>query len=404
MKYFAKSTFAAALLIAAFVTCAQAADGKTRVLLTFGGHGFEQEPFFAMFDGMKDIEYTKAPMPESADLLKPGLEKDYDVIVMYDMVGGITPEQQKAFVALLNKGIGLVSLHHNMGAHRNWDEFRKITGGKFIFEPAEIEGQQYPKSGWAHGQDMKVTVTDAELESFIAEINHIYPVLKLTLDDVCRWDAGLVPFGENAPGAKDLSYGKRSRLIDHGAEDGLEGLISLIGIRYTMGRGEAARAVDLVARKLGRNPPPIPVGSVPVHGGDLTDFEGFVAEAARRHAGLMDVDTVRALAQNHGTGLDAVAALAGERPEWAAPIPGSRVLGAEVVHAARSEMAVRLADVVLRRTDLGPGADPGDAAIRACARLMAPERGWDEATTEAEVADVRADLAAHRPRGPVAAG
>jgi len=162
MKYFAKSTFAAALLIAAFVTCAQAADGKTRVLLTFGGHGFEQEPFFAMFDGMKDIEYTKAPMPESADLLKPGLEKDYDVIVMYDMVGGITPEQQKAFVALLNKGIGLVSLHHNMGAHRNWDEFRKITGGKFIFEPAEIEGQQYPKSGWAHGQDMKVTVTDAE--------------------------------------------------------------------------------------------------------------------------------------------------------------------------------------------------------------------------------------------------
>lgn len=248
------------------------------------------------------------------------------------------------------------------------------------------------------------TVTDAELESFIAEINHIYPVLKLTLDDVCRWDAGLVPFGENAPGAKDLSYGKRSRLIDHGAEDGLEGLISLIGIRYTMGRGEAARAVDLAARKLGRNPPPIPVGSVPVHGGDLTDFEGFVAEAARRHAGLMDVDTVRALAQNHGTGLDAVAALAGERPEWAAPIPGSRVLGAEVVHAARSEMAVRLADVVLRRTDLGPGADPGDAAIRACARLMAPERGWDEATTEAEVADVRADLAAHRPRGPVAAG
>lgn len=167
MKYLVKSTLAVALLVAALATFAQAADaqvadGKLRVLLTFGGHGFQQEPFFALFDGMKDVEYTKAPMPQSADLLKPGLEKDYDVIVMYDMVGAITPEQQEAFVALLNEGIGLFSLHHNMGAHRNWDEFRKITGGKFNFAPGEIDGQQYAKSGWAHGQDIKVTVADTE--------------------------------------------------------------------------------------------------------------------------------------------------------------------------------------------------------------------------------------------------
>jgi hypothetical protein len=75
-----------------------------RVLLTFGGHGFQEEPFFAMFDALDNVEYTKAPLPEKADLLKPGLEKQYDVIVMYDMVAGFTPEQQQAFVALLNEG------------------------------------------------------------------------------------------------------------------------------------------------------------------------------------------------------------------------------------------------------------------------------------------------------------
>lgn len=247
------------------------------------------------------------------------------------------------------------------------------------------------------------TVTDAELEAFTAEINGIYPALKLTLDDVCLWNAGLVPFGENAPDARHLSYGKRSRLIDH-AEDGLEGLVTLIGIRYTMGRGEAARAVDLAARKLGRALPRIPVGGVPAHGGDVPDFEAFVAEATRRHAGLLEGATVRALAHNHGTGLDEVAALARERPEWSRPVAGTPVVGAEVVHAARSEMAVRLADVVLRRTDLGPGADPGDAAIRACAALMAPELGWNEAAVEAEVADVRRVLADHRPRGAARGG
>ena len=147
---------------AAAATEAEAAQRKVRVLLTFGGHGFQQEPFFAMFDEMPGVKYTKAQLPQSSDLLKPGLEKDYDVIVMYDMVPDIKPEQQKAFVELLKTGIGVVSLHHNMGAHRNWDEFRKIIGGKFIFAPGEIDGKQYPKSGWSHDEDLKVTVVDKD--------------------------------------------------------------------------------------------------------------------------------------------------------------------------------------------------------------------------------------------------
>ncbi len=141
---------------------------KVRVLLTCGGHGFGQGPFFAMFDAMPDVEYTKAEMPKDAGLLKPGLEKDYDVIVMYDMVRKISPEQQKAFVELLNRGIGLVSLHHNIAAHRDWDEFRKIIGGKYILSscvidgPCVIDGRKYPKSTYDHGQDINVMVVDKD--------------------------------------------------------------------------------------------------------------------------------------------------------------------------------------------------------------------------------------------------
>ena len=166
MKYLVSSMLMLVVLLAALATPAEArvpvVNGKIRVLLTFGGHGFEQEPFFAMFDKMPGVEYTKAPLPASADLLKPGLEKEYDAIVMYDMVGKISPEQQKAFVELLNRGIGVVSLHHNMGAHRDWTEFRKIIGGKFNFQPWDLDGQQQPKSGWSHGEDLKVTVVDPE--------------------------------------------------------------------------------------------------------------------------------------------------------------------------------------------------------------------------------------------------
>ncbi len=133
-----------------------------RILLTYGGHGFEQESFFAMFDALPGVTYTKAELPKDAGLLKPALCKDVDVIVMYDMVRGFSPEQQTAFQALLKKGIGVVSLHHNMGAHRDWDEFSKIIGGKFIFEDGVLEGKPYKQSTWAHGQNLQVRVADKE--------------------------------------------------------------------------------------------------------------------------------------------------------------------------------------------------------------------------------------------------
>lgn len=138
-----------------------AQKGKIRVLLTYGGHGFEEKPFFQMFDNMEGIEYKAIKLPDQADMLNPKAADEFDVLVMYDMVPAISPQQQEAFVALLKKGIGVVSLHHNMGAHRNWDEFRKIIGGKFVLEKCVIDGQEYKPSGWAHGQDYKVIIADA---------------------------------------------------------------------------------------------------------------------------------------------------------------------------------------------------------------------------------------------------
>jgi type 1 glutamine amidotransferase len=139
-----------------------AGQGKIRILLTVGGHDFEAQPFYAMFDAMPDVSYTKATMPKDAGLLKPGLEKEYDVVVRYDMVGGVTPEQEKALVELLQRGIGLVALHHNLGAHRQWPEYRKIIGGKWIVEPCEIDGKHYDPSLYSHGETIPVTVADKD--------------------------------------------------------------------------------------------------------------------------------------------------------------------------------------------------------------------------------------------------
>src|SRR5690348_2673096 len=131
-----------------------------RVLLTYGGHGFEQKPFYAMWDSLPGIRYTKAKLPDSADLLKPGLEKQYDVLVMYDMSNGFTPQQRQNFVELLKTGIGVVSLHHNLCAHEDWPEYRTLIGGRYFQKLETIDGKEYAPSHYLHDQHMEVKIAD----------------------------------------------------------------------------------------------------------------------------------------------------------------------------------------------------------------------------------------------------
>lgn len=236
------------------------------------------------------------------------------------------------------------------------------------------------------GAPDRVTVTAGELETFVDEMNWAYPGLELTLDDVLSWNAGLVPFGENRPGATNLSYGKRSILIDHAQRHNLPGLVTLIGIRYTMARGDAARAIDIIAKQLGLKTARAPTDRRPVHGGSIEDFDLFVERT--QSAIALPPRMVRALVHNYGSEYRRVLGFANTNPALTEPVPGSTVLKAEVLHAVHEEMAFTLADVVLRRTDLGTAQYPGKKALRICADLMGGELGWTAARIEQEISEV----------------
>ena len=90
---------------------------------------------------------------------------------------------------------------------------------------------------------------------------------------------------------------------------------------------------------------------------------------------------------------------AGRDPALGNTVGSSSVLRAEVVHAVRDEMALTLADVALRRTDLATGGHPGDAALDDCAALAAAELGWDDGRRAEERADLESVFPPWR-RGP----
>lgn len=138
-------------------------EDKIRVLVVTGGHDYDEQEFQDLFASIPDITTRWATYPDAAALLRPELAEDTDVIVFYDMwVPGLSPEQQQAFVQLLEGGIGVVALHHTLAAHQQWPVYAKLIGGKFHLEERVVDGQTLPRSGYDHDQEIAVQIANTD--------------------------------------------------------------------------------------------------------------------------------------------------------------------------------------------------------------------------------------------------
>ncbi|HWB41179.1 MAG TPA: glycerol-3-phosphate dehydrogenase/oxidase [Gemmatimonadales bacterium] len=232
-------------------------------------------------------------------------------------------------------------------------------------------------------------VTEAEVSDFVSEIAEADPKLGLTLDDVALVMAGLLPVEKGDETTGNVSFGKRPLVVDNARTDGVQGLVSAISNRYTVARGVAERAVDLVYRKLGREVRRCRTEVSRIHGGDFFRFDALVREVSQALPEGVDRGIADRLARDHGSAYGEVLRLARERPEWGVTIGGTGILRAEVVHAARSEMVCRLSDAVFGRTGVATVGDPGTAELEECADLVAAQLGWDASRREQELRAVR---------------
>jgi glycerol-3-phosphate dehydrogenase len=232
-------------------------------------------------------------------------------------------------------------------------------------------------------------VTEAEVSDFVAEIAEADPKLGLTMDDVALVMAGLLPVEKGDEQGGDVSFGKRPLVVDHARTDKVQGLVSAISNRYTVARGVAERAVDLVYHKLGREVRRCRTEITRIHGADFYRFADLVREVADALPEGLDRSIADRLARDHGSAYSEVLRLARERPEWGLTIGGTDILRAEVVHAARSEMVCKLSDAAFGRTGIATAGDPGRAELEECADLVAAQLGWDPARRESELREVR---------------
>lgn len=265
-------------------------------------------------------------------------------------------------------------------------------GGRHLFL---LPWRDYTLVGVWHGpwsgSPERVSVEPSELAAYVAEANEAYPGLGLQTSDVAMVNTGLILYGAADESSSEHHFGHDSLLLDHGRRHGLDGLVTLVGVRSTMARGMAEQAIDLVLEKLGRPPASSDTETQPVWGGDFDLFDALVhrVTAAAPEEAPFSPGVARQIAHNHGSRFSDVTEIAHDDPRLAVPYPGTSVLPAQVVHAVRSEMARSLEDVLQRRTDLGTAEAPSEPVLVAVADDVAREAGWDEPRTRDEIAAAR---------------
>jgi glycerol-3-phosphate dehydrogenase len=201
--------------------------------------------------------------------------------------------------------------------------------------------------------------------------------------------AGLLPISAESLVDGDISFGKRPLIVDNARSDGLEGLVTAITNRYTIARLVAERAVDMVFRKLGKDVPASRTAETPLCGANFGSVAELVHEVVGTTSGQLRPEPAERLARNYGSAYRDVLRVMTEAPDCRGTIGASETLKAEVRHAVQAEMAVKLADCVLRRTELGTAGDPGSESLEICANLMAAELDWSADRVALELADAR---------------
>ena len=219
----------------------------------------------------------------------------------------------------------------------------RMDGGTYFVIP--WNGYSIVGTRHLHGDHLEVS--REEVAEFLAQLN---PRLGLTMDDVCGVFSGLLPAADS--GGADVALQRAPRIVDHAAQ-GLRGLYSIVGVKWTTALWVGEAAARRACRQLGRSERPV--------------RERALSECVTPPGG----DSARV-------------------------VPDLPVVFGQIAYAVREEMAVHLWDVVRRRTPLYLSRSLDRSALAACASVMARELRWSPRTTAAEIDTTEAELVAFK--------
>lgn len=239
------------------------------------------------------------------------------------------------------------------------------------------------------GDPSRVGVDAAEIDYLLAETGRLFPTASLTRDSIHYHYAGVRPL-PRATAKDQAAITRRHRIRHH--RNVARGLYSVIGGKLSTYRHLSEEVVDRLAGVLKRDVRPCETARTPLPGAleDPVPLRAELIGRVRLHAAV-----ARRLVGLYGARALDLADLIRREPALGAGVgDGTGAVAAEIVFAFEAELAVTLADCLMRRTMLGLGRDLGASVLPRSLEVAREQLGWNAARLEEERVLFEAETAA----------
>ncbi len=220
------------------------------------------------------------------------------------------------------------------------------------------------------GDPGSVSVSEKDIEDFLSLVNRYLPSVQFQREQVEFFYAGLRPLVDDGSG-QTYNASRRSELVDHARDDGVEGLLSALGGKWTTSRHLAEIVTSKAVKKLKVKAKACATATTPLPGGRFENWKTLLRNHKREFPGLAGIQHL-----THMFGSRLPALLSNAPASDLAELGESGDTMIQVKHAVEHEMALTLEDVVMRRTSLGQFGPPRNLAK--IADTMGAMLGWDE--------------------------
>jgi glycerol-3-phosphate dehydrogenase len=242
----------------------------------------------------------------------------------------------------------------------------------------------------------RIGASEEDVEYLLEAINQTYPESHITKEDIISIYASVRPLAAELGISEDTV--SRDQLIFESSS----GLVSIIGGKLTTHRSMAKALVDQVSLRLASEYATPPQHACETDRLALDYDENELEQATSKiiQSQAFDAETVGHLVEAYGPGAGKVLEIAGEKPPLSSKIADEApYLLAEVAYAARYEMALRLIDFMLRRTQLAYRLrDHGRLIVQNVASIMANELGWSAEALAQELIEFESECELIDPR------
>ncbi len=237
-----------------------------------------------------------------------------------------------------------------------------------------------------------LNVTYDEIDQFLQRVNRSIPSAKLTHADVSFVHRGLLPVVDQNS-LRSVHLRRDARIIDH-ARESIEGLVSVEGVRYATSRRVAVDVVDHILEMTDCTPVDSVSAMTPLRGGEMQRFKTYLERELAANSRRLDHANLKQLICNYGSDYaDVLEYLPLSLPGRTPVEEKEAVLRAQIYHAVYKEMALKLGDIVFRRTELGTAEQPDAATLNYCARTMGEILNWGDDRIRREIDEVNAHFA-----------